>query len=334
MPELAPSRQRSPIADLLLAAARERAHDRRSAADVGAVADDDARGDAALDHRRAERAGVEVAEPLVHHGRALGEVGAEAHRGRRRRCARPAGRRSRSSAGTCRARARAAMRPLEARAARRTASSSSTGDRAEVGPRHVGQQPEDAVEVERVRRRQPVRQQVQPQVDVRGDGRRRRRRRSSAGSVGRRRCGARRRARAGRAGVERLGRRHRVVAVLAPAEPAGTRRRASSPSAATVARPAPQAVGHAVSVESCRGRSTLRVAASGRGSPRGSCRRRRAASRRGRCRCRARRSAACRTRAPAGSPRRRVPRSASPASLAACSSSKRSRCSTGSLSSL
>ena len=35
--------------------------------------------DPALDHRRAERAGVEVAEALVHHGRALGEVGAEAH---------------------------------------------------------------------------------------------------------------------------------------------------------------------------------------------------------------------------------------------------------------
>ena len=42
MPAFAPSRQRSPIADDLLAAARERAHDRRAAADVGAVADDDA----------------------------------------------------------------------------------------------------------------------------------------------------------------------------------------------------------------------------------------------------------------------------------------------------
>ena len=35
--------------------------------------------DPALDHRGAERAGVEVHEALVHHGRALGEVGAEAH---------------------------------------------------------------------------------------------------------------------------------------------------------------------------------------------------------------------------------------------------------------
>ena len=63
--------------DLLLAAARQRAQDRRAAADVAAVADDHAAADAALDHRRAERAGVEVAEALVHHRGALGEVGAE-----------------------------------------------------------------------------------------------------------------------------------------------------------------------------------------------------------------------------------------------------------------
>ena len=35
--------------------------------------------DAALDHRGAERAGVEVHVALVHHGGALGQVGAEAH---------------------------------------------------------------------------------------------------------------------------------------------------------------------------------------------------------------------------------------------------------------
>ena len=35
--------------------------------------------DAPLHHRRAQRAGVEVDEALVHHGGALGEVGAEAH---------------------------------------------------------------------------------------------------------------------------------------------------------------------------------------------------------------------------------------------------------------
>src|SRR5690606_4772483 len=46
--------------DPLLPAAGQRAHDRGAAADVGAVADDDALGDAALDHRAAERARVEV----------------------------------------------------------------------------------------------------------------------------------------------------------------------------------------------------------------------------------------------------------------------------------
>ena len=64
--------------DDLLAAAGEGAHDRGAAADVGAVADDDARRDAALDHGGAEGAGVEVDEALVHHRRAGGEVRAEA----------------------------------------------------------------------------------------------------------------------------------------------------------------------------------------------------------------------------------------------------------------
>ena len=77
MPELAPSRQRSPIEIDLGAAAGQRAHDRRAAADVGAVADDDAGRDPALDHRRAERAGVVVDEALVHDRGALGQVGAE-----------------------------------------------------------------------------------------------------------------------------------------------------------------------------------------------------------------------------------------------------------------
>ena len=92
--------------DDLLAAAGQRAHDRRAATDVGAVADHHARGDAALDHRRAERAGVEVDEALVHDRRARRQVRAEAH---------PVGvgdpharraPRSRPSAGTCRRRTR------------------------------------------------------------------------------------------------------------------------------------------------------------------------------------------------------------------------------------
>jgi hypothetical protein len=54
-------------------------HDGRPAADVGAVADDDAGGDASLHHRGAERARVEVHEALVHDDRAGGEVCTEAN---------------------------------------------------------------------------------------------------------------------------------------------------------------------------------------------------------------------------------------------------------------
>ena len=61
-----------------LAAAGQGAHDRGAAADVGAVADDDAGRDAALDHRGAEGAGVEVDEALVHDRGAGGQVRAEA----------------------------------------------------------------------------------------------------------------------------------------------------------------------------------------------------------------------------------------------------------------
>ena len=78
-PALAPSSERSPIETTLGSAARQGAHDRGATADVGAVADDDALRDPALDHRGAERARVEVDEALVHHRRAGGEVGAEAH---------------------------------------------------------------------------------------------------------------------------------------------------------------------------------------------------------------------------------------------------------------
>src|SRR4029078_11444019 len=65
--------------DLVRAAARQRAHDRGTTADVAAVADDDPGGNAALDHRTAECAGIEVDEAFVHHRRAGGEVRAEAH---------------------------------------------------------------------------------------------------------------------------------------------------------------------------------------------------------------------------------------------------------------
>ncbi|KAG1244485.1 hypothetical protein G6F68_015431 [Rhizopus microsporus] len=63
----------------LFATAGHGAHDGGAAADVGAVIDDDARADAAFDHRRAERAGVEVAEPFVQHGGACRQVCAQPH---------------------------------------------------------------------------------------------------------------------------------------------------------------------------------------------------------------------------------------------------------------
>src|SRR5674476_30876 len=55
------------------------AHDRGTAADVAAVVDDHPGRDPALDHRDAERPGVEVDEALVHHRGALGEMGAQTH---------------------------------------------------------------------------------------------------------------------------------------------------------------------------------------------------------------------------------------------------------------
>jgi hypothetical protein len=61
------------------AAARQRAHDRRAATDVGPVADDHARGDAALHHRSAQCSGVEVHETLVHHGGALCQMSSESN---------------------------------------------------------------------------------------------------------------------------------------------------------------------------------------------------------------------------------------------------------------
>ncbi len=65
--------------DDLLAAARERAHDRSAAADVGVLADEDTGRDAAFDHGRTFSAGVEVDEAFVHDRRAFTDIGAEAH---------------------------------------------------------------------------------------------------------------------------------------------------------------------------------------------------------------------------------------------------------------
>ena len=129
--------------------------------------------DAALDHRGAERAGVVVDEALVHDGRALGEVGAEADA---------------VGVGDPHARrddvvdhprelvdavAPTAARPA-ARKRSRTAASVGGVDRAGARPGDVRQHAEDAVEVGARAGGQPVREQVQAQVGVGGVGRGRR----------------------------------------------------------------------------------------------------------------------------------------------------------------
>lgn len=60
--------------DDLLAAARERAHDRGATADVGVLANEDTGRDTPFDHGRAFGAGIEVDEALVHHRRAHAEI--------------------------------------------------------------------------------------------------------------------------------------------------------------------------------------------------------------------------------------------------------------------
>ena len=112
------------------------------------VADDDAGRDAALDHRRAERAGVVVDEALVHDRRALGQVRAEAD---------PVGVGDAHAGGQ-----HVVGHPRElvdaedlhrALAAQRQPGALEVLDRArpEAGPHDVGQQAEDAVEVDAVR---------------------------------------------------------------------------------------------------------------------------------------------------------------------------------------
>ena len=194
--------------------------------------------DAALDHRGAERAGVEVDEALVHDGGAGGEVRAEPdpvgvgdpYAGRAPR--------SRSSAGTCPRRTRPGAGRPRARA-RRSSSTRSGGH----GPAEVqatlGSRPKMPSRLALVRPDQAVREQVQPQVRVGGVldrvGQRadlgldhlgaQTRQRTRPGAV-RRGSG-----RAASAGPRRRG----------PAGRPGTRRRAPGPSAVTVARPMPQA---------------------------------------------------------------------------------------------
>ncbi len=164
MPAFAPIRQRSPTEIDLLAAAGQGAHDRRAAADVGAVADDHAGRDPALDHGRAERAGVVVDEALVHDRGALGQVRAQPdpvgvgdpHPGRQHVVDHPGelvhavhGRPGRGGA-----------------AAAGSASKSGTGHGPWLVHTTLASSAEDAVQVAAVRADQAVGQQVQPQVRV------------------------------------------------------------------------------------------------------------------------------------------------------------------------
>ncbi len=156
--------------DPLRAAAGEGAHDRGAAADVGAVADDDALRDPALHHRGAEGAGVVVDEALVHDDGPGREVGAEPHA---RGVGDPHARRH-DVVGHPR-------EPVEALDVDAVAPEVLAAEEGRLlgrhgaprGPEHDRQHAEDPVEVDRVRRDQAVGQQMEAQVGV---GRRRRRR--------------------------------------------------------------------------------------------------------------------------------------------------------------
>ncbi len=166
MPELAPSRHRAPDRDHLGAAAGQRAHDGRSAPDVGVGIDHHAGGDATLDHRRTERAGVVVDETLVHDRRTGGEVRPEPdpvgvgdpHPRREDVVGHP---RELVHAVHLRWPAVGGAQPQPGRL--------ETVDRARstIGPYDVGQYAEDALHRQPVRAHQAVGEQVQPQVGIR-----------------------------------------------------------------------------------------------------------------------------------------------------------------------
>ena len=172
MPALAPSRQRSPM-ETTSVPPPDRVPMIEAPPPTSEPSPTTTPGrDPALDHRGAERAGVVVDEPLVHDGGARRPGAHRAGPGRRRRCGRRSGRRSRPSAGTCRRRRPCTGRPA---AAQPGPGGLEAVDRAGPGarPHDVGEQPEGPVHRDRVRPDQPVGEQVQPQPDVLGGGRRR-----------------------------------------------------------------------------------------------------------------------------------------------------------------
>ena len=121
---------------------------------------------------RAEGAGVEVDEALVHDGGALGQVRAEPHPVGVARCGRRRARRSRPSAGTCRRRAPA---PAPRRPQRAAAGQLEAVDRARARRRSTRRwcsTPKMPSRLTVVRGDEPVREQVQAQVGVGRVGRR------------------------------------------------------------------------------------------------------------------------------------------------------------------
>ena len=151
--------------DDLLPATGQGAHDRGATADVGARTHDDARADPALDHGGAQRAGVEVDEALVHDRGALGQVRTQPD---------PVGVGDPDAGGQDvvdhpreLVHAEDGHVPVGGAEQRATGRGQVGGEhRAGGGPGHVGQQPEDAVQVGAVRTDEPGGQQVQPQVGV------------------------------------------------------------------------------------------------------------------------------------------------------------------------
>jgi hypothetical protein len=134
------------------------------------VADDHALADAAFDHRRPQRAGVEVDEALVHHRGASGEVGTEPD---------PIGVRDANTVGHdvvghSRELVHAQHHHGMPRGSHRRPPAIEALDRARPGggPHHVVEQPEHVAEVDAMGRHQPMGEQVEAEVDVMGvDGR-------------------------------------------------------------------------------------------------------------------------------------------------------------------
>ena len=157
-------------ADDDVAAAGQSAHGRAAAAQVRALADEDASGNAAFDHARAFGAAVEVDEAFVHHGGAFADIGAQAHTG------------AVGDTHAGRHHVVGHFRELVHREhfqqlALQACFQLAFGQLAEVdgaltGPGHVGQQRENAGQAQAVRLDQTMRQQVQLEVGLRGAGQR------------------------------------------------------------------------------------------------------------------------------------------------------------------